>query len=105
MATRVSLSYSPISRFCMGYHRMYGTGKRANTLSMEPVPMVHEENPNQFDSRDFNVSMSEVETNRGCVNRYSNRNPRSMELIGLAEKPKGFKTHKWRVNYYHRSAD
>ena len=33
---------------------------------------------------------------------YYNRNPRSPELLGIAEKPRGFKTWHRRVDYYHR---
>lgn len=33
---------------------------------------------------------------------YYNRNPRSPELLGIAEKPRGFATKKMRVDYYHR---
>jgi len=33
---------------------------------------------------------------------YTNRNPRSAELLGMAEKPRGFITTKRRVDYYHR---
>ena len=39
---------------------------------------------------------------RGTTNYFCNRNPRSLELLGLAEKPKGFATKKSRVDYYHR---
>ena len=34
---------------------------------------------------------------------YCNRNPRSLELLGMAEKPRGFETAHRRVDYYHRS--
>lgn len=33
---------------------------------------------------------------------YFNRNPRSSELLGIADKPRGFKTWNRRVDYYHR---
>ncbi len=33
---------------------------------------------------------------------YNNRNPRSPELLGIAEKPRGFVTWRRRVDYYHR---
>ena len=33
---------------------------------------------------------------------YFNRNPRSPELLGVEEKPRGFGTAKRRVDYYHR---
>ena len=36
------------------------------------------------------------------MNYYMNRNPRSAELLGIAEKPRGFITTKRRVDYYHR---
>ena len=36
------------------------------------------------------------------MNFYMNRNPRSAELLGVAEKPRGFITTKRRVDYYHR---
>lgn len=33
---------------------------------------------------------------------YFNRNPRSPELLGIADKPRGFITWNRRVDYYHR---
>ncbi len=40
---------------------------------------------------------------RGLVTKYYfNRNPRSAELLGIAEKPRGFATWHRRVDYYHR---
>lgn len=39
---------------------------------------------------------------RGVTKYYSNRNPRSLELLGMAEKPRGFATKNERVDYYHR---
>ena len=33
---------------------------------------------------------------------YYNKNPRSPELLGVAEKPRGFCMSKRRVDYYHR---
>ena len=38
----------------------------------------------------------------GVTRYYYNRNPRSLELLGMAEKPKGFETAHRRVDYYHR---
>ncbi len=38
----------------------------------------------------------------GVMKFYRNRNPRSLELLGVAEKPKGFWTKTRRVDYYHR---
>ena len=38
----------------------------------------------------------------GVTRYYCNRNPRSLELLGMAEKPKGFETARRRVDYYHR---
>lgn len=38
----------------------------------------------------------------GVTQYYCNRNPRSLELLGMAEKPKGFKTAHRRMDYYHR---
>lgn len=40
----------------------------------------------------------------GLTKYYRNRNPRSLELLGVAEKPKGFWTKARRVDFYHRSA-
>ena len=39
---------------------------------------------------------------QGVTRYYCNRNPRNLELLGMAEKPKGFETARWRVDYYHR---
>ena len=43
----------------------------------------------------------------GCSEWYYNRNPRSLELLGAAEKPKGFHRQRKRVgriDYYHKWA-
>ena len=46
---------------------------------------------------------TETPDTRGLVAKYySNRNPRSPELLGVAEKPRGFATWHRRVDYYHR---
>ena len=39
---------------------------------------------------------------KGCTAYYCNRNPRNLELLGIADKPKGFETKNQRVDYYHR---
>lgn len=39
---------------------------------------------------------------QGCIQYFHNRNPRNLELLGVAEKPRGFKTKRGRVDYYHR---
>ena len=36
---------------------------------------------------------------------FINRNPRSLELLGVAPKPKGFETSRRRVDYYYRYLD
>ena len=41
---------------------------------------------------------------QGVTKYFCNRNPRNPELLGIAEKPKGFETTNKRVDYYHRSA-
>lgn len=41
---------------------------------------------------------------KGSTMCFNNRNPRSLELLGVAEKPKGFITKNQRVDYYHRYA-
>lgn len=33
---------------------------------------------------------------------YNNRNPRSLELMGMERKPRGYGKGIWRVDYYHR---
>lgn len=38
----------------------------------------------------------------GVTKYFCNRNPRSLELLGIAEKPRGFATKKTRVDFYHR---
>jgi large subunit ribosomal protein L18 len=38
----------------------------------------------------------------GYVQNYINRNPRNLELLGMAKKPRGYATRLWRVDYYHR---
>ena len=41
----------------------------------------------------------------GCSEWYYNRNPRSVELLGAVEKPKGFHRQRkgvGRIDYYHK---
>ena len=38
----------------------------------------------------------------GVTKYFCNRNPRSLELLGIAEKPRGFATKKSRMDFYHR---
>ena len=40
----------------------------------------------------------------GARQRVSSRNPRALELMGAAEKPRGFATARLRPDYYHRLA-
>ena len=46
--------------------------------------------------------VNEAAKEEGVTKYYCNRNPRSLELLGMAEKPKGFQTARRRVDYYHR---
>ena len=74
---------------------------------MGPTPMYHKEQRpiRQFESRDYDIAypiQTSMQNTNGCIRQYMNKNPRSNELIGIAEKPKGFKTRKWRIDYYHR---
>ena len=39
---------------------------------------------------------------RGVTKYYCNRNPRSLELLGMADKPLGYATKNQRMDYYHR---
>ncbi len=111
MATKVYQKCSSLLHSFIGPWRTYASSsarKRPVYVSREsrmgPTPMVHEEQQGpirRFESRDYDISYPLQKTN-GCIKQYVNRNPRSNELIGIAEKPKGFKTRKWRVDYYHR---
>ena len=49
-----------------------------------------------------NIDETSSGVTKGMVKNYFNRNPRSPELLGIAEKPRGFITWKRRVDYYHR---
>ena len=69
-------------------------------FSLGMSTIVTNNSHNHFGSWDMSRKSSTLQ--RGCTQYYYNRNPRSLELLGLAEKPKGFKTRKWRVDYYHR---
>ena len=68
---------------------------RARSLS-ENVPIIQKNNEGGIS----HVNCAALE--RGVTKYYSNRNPRSMELLGMAEKPRGFATKNERVDYYHR---
>ena len=50
--------------------------------------------------RDLGVNDAAKEL--GVTRYYCNRNPRSLELLGMAPKPRGFETAHRRVDYYHR---
>ena len=41
-------------------------------------------------------------TEDGVTKYFCNRNPRNLELMGIAEKPKGFEKKRYRVDYHHR---
>ena len=40
----------------------------------------------------------------GVTKYFCNRNPRSLELLGVAPKPRGYETRRFRVDYHHRHA-
>jgi hypothetical protein len=43
-----------------------------------------------------------VDPNTGYLKSLSNKNPRNLEYLAVAPKPKGFKTLKQRVDFYYR---
>ena len=53
---------------------------------------------NPLQERHVNCALLE----EGVTKYFCNRNPRNPELLGIAEKPKGFETTNKRVDYYHR---
>ena len=60
------------------------------------VPIIQKKVENE--SRHINCASLE----RGVTKYYCNRNPRSLELMGMADKPRGFATKNQRMDYYHR---
>ena len=54
--------------------------------------------------KDRNVSghVNCASLERGVTKYFCNRNPRSLELLGIADKPLGFATKNQRMDYYHR---
>ncbi len=46
--------------------------------------------------------MNSAALEQGVTKYFCNRNPRNPEMLGIAEKPKGFETKRYRVDYYHR---
>ena len=63
----------------------------------ENTPIIHKESG---DSTTSHINCAALE--RGVTKYFCNRNPRSLELMGMAEKPRGFATKNQRVDYYHR---
>ena len=49
------------------------------------------------------VATNSAALEQNCTQYFHNRNPRNLELLGVAKKPRGFGTRLWRVDYYHRS--
>ena len=56
----------------------------------------------KFTSKRVEEYVNDAAKELGVTGYYCNRNPRSLELLGMAEKPKGFETARRRVDYYHR---
>lgn len=48
------------------------------------------------------VATNSAALEQNCTQYFHNRNPRNLELLGVAKKPRGFGTRLWRVDYYHR---
>ncbi len=57
--------------------------------------------PGQGNAADNEV-VNSAALEQGVTRYFCNRNPRNAEMLGLAEKPKGFETMKNRVDYYHK---
>ena len=92
MATgRISSLFRLVRRYGDGAARRMG----ARGLS-EHAPIIQKNN----ESGTSHVNCAALES--GVTTYYCNRNPRSLELMGMAEKPRGFATKKQRVDYYHR---
>ena len=66
------------------------------TLSDVDAPIIQKNGENETS----HINYASLE--RGVTKYYCNRNPRSLELLGMAEKPRGFATKNQRVDYYHR---
>lgn len=64
----------------------------------ENAPIIQKKSGESTTTSHINCAALE----RGVTKYYCNRNPRSLELMGMAEKPRGFATKNQRVDYYHR---
>ena len=96
MATsRVSPLLRLLSRYSDGVAGRMSLISARRKLS-ENSPIIQKNNENGND----HINCAALES--GVTKYYCNRNPRSLELLGMAEKPRGFATKKERVDYYHR---
>lgn len=105
MMAHVLRKHSRILQNLLQPFRHYYVGKKGKRNMprkeyMGPAPMIHKEDPNLL-TRDFDSSLTDPIEN-GCIKQFVNRNPRSGELLGTTEKPKGYQTRPWRIDYYHR---
>ena len=99
MAAVRSLTLSPTARRLAAL-RLCSAHLNTRTVSTDGVYYSKREGFQASCSGDESVNSAAREL--GVTTYYCNRNPRSLELLGMAEKPKGFQTARRRVDYYHR---
>lgn len=95
MAASISLRLHRFSNFLWPTRILKN---RQSTISVTRLLSTVAEREHSENGHHINAAAFE----KGSTMYFCNRNPRSLELLGMAEKPKGFITKNQRVDYYHR---
>ena len=98
--TRCFLKAQTCMRVLSEYSEL--SGIRNSILSLSATRYSHSQSRRTSDVTFDPPHINTAALESGLTKYYCNRNPRSLELLGVAEKPKGFQTKNQRVDYYHR---
>ena len=93
------LSFSRIPRNCGG-DLINSCGLIAPSVTRRLSDNVSSTQEKRNGGKTSHINCAALE--RGVTKYYCNRNPRSLELMGMADKPRGFGTKNQRMDYYHR---
>ena len=97
MATASRL-FRVFSSYSEGLAVLSGRVNLATTRRLSDNPPIIQKEKGENETSHINCASLE----RGVTKYYCNRNPRSLELLGMEDKPRGFATKNQRMDYYHR---
>ena len=102
MATHMAVRYFSLQNSLLSLRRRPEILSSANELLVirSSSSLSGKRHNDAHDENEPHTNAAALET--GVTMYFNNRNPRSLELLGVAEKPKGFSTTNKRVDYYHR---